>query len=156
MKKPVSFDDLYPGRFLKAGNFGGKKVTLTIADYDIEELEGDDGKKTKAIITFRETKRQLVACKTNGICMREMFGTELPKWVGKRVILFPSEWNNEPCIRVWGSPDIGANFDVEIKLPRRKPFRMTMHRNGVKATAVEIPVEEEFRDEDSAVAHEEP
>jgi hypothetical protein len=127
-KKPKSFDDLYPGRFLKAGNFDGKKVTLKIRDYALEELEGDDGKKNKAIIYFEGTARQLVACKTNGLCIREMFGVNLPDWVGKRVTFFPSEWNGEPCIRVWGSPDIEKDFDVEVKLPRRKPFRMRMHK----------------------------
>lgn len=129
-KKPQSFDDLYPGRFLKAGNFNGKKVTLTIKDYAREELEGEDGKKAKAIISFEETDRQLVACKTNGLCIRAMFGSDLPGWVGKRVTFFPSVWNGEPCIRVWGSPDISDETTAEIKLPRRKPFTMTMHVTG--------------------------
>lgn len=129
-KKPKNFDDLYPGRFLKAGNFDGKKVTLTIKDYDREMLEGDDGKKSKAIISFEETDRQLVACKTNGLCLKEMFGADLTAWVGKRVILFPSVWNGEPCIRVWGSPDIPAEKQIEVKLPRRKPFNMTLHTSA--------------------------
>jgi hypothetical protein len=134
-KKPKTFDDLYPGRFLKAGNFDGKKVTLTIKDCDLEELEGDDGKKTKAIVSFEETPRMLVACKTNGLCMREMFGAELSAWRGRRVTLFPSEWNGEPCIRVWGSPELDREVDVEVKLPRRKPFRMRMH----KTSAAKVP-----------------
>lgn len=142
-KKPKHFDDLYPGRFLKAGQFGGKKVTLTIKDYDREILEGDDGKKSKAIIAFAESPMQLVACKTNGLCMREMFGSDLAQWVGKRVILFPSEWNGEPCIRVWGSPDIKEELDVEVKLPRRKPFRMHMHKTAGPLKAVRPPPDED-------------
>jgi hypothetical protein len=129
-RRPKSFDDLYPSRFLKAGNFDGKRVTLTVKDYNREMLEGDDGVKSKAIIAFEETDRQLVACKTNGICMREMFGVDLAQWVGKRVILFPSIWNGEPCIRVWGSPDIEKPMALEVKLPRRKPFKMTMHTSA--------------------------
>lgn len=139
-KKPKSFDDLYPGRFLKAGNFDGKRVVLTIKDYDLESLEGENGeKKAKAIIAFEETPRQLVACKTNGICLREMFGTDLTKWVGKRVILFPSTWNGEPCIRVWGSPDLRAPMDVEVKLPRRKPIPMRMHTSKDDAAGRKTP-----------------
>jgi hypothetical protein len=57
-----------------------------------------------------------------------MFGADIPNWIGKRVTFFPSEWNGEPCIRVHGSPDIDKEFTVEIKLPRRKPFTMTMHK----------------------------
>jgi hypothetical protein len=128
-KKPKNYDDLYPGRFLKAGNFDGRKVTLTIKDYDLETLEGENGeKKAKAIIHFEETPRSLVACKTNGICLKAMFGADLTQWVGKKVILHPAEWNGEPCIRVYGSPEIANELDVEIKLPRRKPFQMRMRK----------------------------
>lgn len=141
-KKPKTYDDLYPGRFLKAGNFDGRKVVLTIKDADLEELEGEDGKRAKAIVSFVETSRALVACKTNGICIRDMFGPRLADWIGKRVILFPSEWNGEPCIRVWGSPDLEREIDVEVKLPRRKPFRMRMHKstgNGAAKAAAPLP-----------------
>lgn len=127
--KPVNFDQLYPGRFLKAGEFNGKKVTLTIRDADLEDLVGEDGKpKAKAIIAFRETEKQLVACKTNGICLKAMFGAQIAEWIGKRVTLFPDTWNGEPCIRIWGSPDIEADLDVMVTLPRRRPFKKTLHR----------------------------
>ena len=129
-KKPVDFDELYPGRFVKAGELGGRNVTLTMQDVDIEELEGEDGKKMKAIVTFRETKKQLVACKTNGICLREMFGRKVQEWIGKRVTLKPDVWNGEPCIRIAGSPDIAADMQVTIALPRRKPYQMTMTKTN--------------------------
>lgn len=132
VKKPVSFDELFPGRFLKAGLFNGKKVTLTIKDIDREELEGDEGKQIKALIFFEETPLALVACKTNGICIKAMFGSSLADWIGKKVTLFPSDWNGEPCIRVWGSPDIEANKEIEVKLPRRRPIPMTLHKVAPK------------------------
>jgi hypothetical protein len=133
-KKPSVFDQLYPGRFLKAGELLGKKVTVTIRDVDLEGLVGDDGKeKQKAIVGLKETDKSLVLCKTNGICLREMFGTELSGWVGKRVTIFPDVWNGEPAIRIWGSPDIKRDLDVTVTLPRRKPFRKTMHKTGVAA-----------------------
>ena len=136
LKKPVDYDQLYPGRFLKAGEFLGKKVTLTISDADIEELVGEDGKpKIKAIISFDETEKKLVACKTNGLCLKEMFGKELANWLGKRVVLFPDVWNGEPCIRVWGSPDIEAEKEVTVTLPRRRPFKKTMHKTEPKVAA---------------------
>jgi hypothetical protein len=135
MNKPVDWDQLYPGRFLKSGEFLGRQVTLTIADVQLDELEGDKGKQVKGIITFRETPKSLALNKTNGICLREMFGRKLPEWEGKRVTLFPSQWNGEDCIRVWGSPDIAKDMDIEVKLPRRAPIRMTMHRVEPKKPA---------------------
>lgn len=129
--KPVDYDQLYPGRFIKAGELLGKKVTLTIADVDLEDLVGDDGQaKAKAILSFRETPKKLVTCKTNGFCLKEMFGKQIAAWIGKRVTLFPDTWNGEPCIRVWGSPDIPADIEVQITLPRRRPFKKMLHRVG--------------------------
>lgn len=136
LKKPVDFDDLFVGRFLKAGQFGDKKVTLTISDVNVEKLAGDDGKeKTKGIVSFRETELGLVLNKTNATCIREILGRELSQWVGHKITLFASEWNGEPCIRVWGSPELDADKRVEVKLPKRKPILMTLHavRKGPQA-----------------------
>lgn len=129
--KPTSFDELYPGRFIKAGELRGKKVTVTISDVDVEELVGDAGeKKLKAIISFKESEKKLVACKTNGICIKAMFGSKVSDWIGHKIVIFPDQWNGEPCVRVWGSPDIERDLDVEVSLPRRRPFKKTMHRTA--------------------------
>lgn len=128
LEKPVDYDQLYPGRFLKAGEFKGKKVTLTIKDIDLDKLIGNDGKeKTKGVVSFVETEKQIPLNKTNGICLRAMFGRKVQEWVGKRIILFPGQWNGEEAIRIYGSPDIPEEQAVEISLPRKKPFTMTMH-----------------------------
>ncbi len=127
-KKPVDWDELYPGRFIKAGELHGKKVTLTIADVTTEELVGDNGKKVKGILSFRETPKAIALNRTNGTCLREMFGRKLSEWVGKRVTIFPDVWNGEPAIRIWGSPDISSDMSIEVALPRRRPIPMTMHR----------------------------
>lgn len=140
-KKPVDFDQLYPGRFLKAGELLGKKVTLTISDVDLEGLMGDDGKeKAKAIISFKETEKKMVACKTNGLSIKAMFGKRVPDWNGKRITLFEDLWNGESCIRIWGSPDIPQEIEVEIALPRRRPFKKVMHKmaNGRQRSEAEI------------------
>jgi hypothetical protein len=126
--KPTSYDQLYPGRFIKAAELLGKKPSLTMTDIELEDLEGDDGKKTKCIISFKETQKKLVACKTNGLCIKAMFGKELKEWLGKRVTIHEDVWNGEPCIRVWGSPDIQTDIEVEIALPRRRPFKRTLRR----------------------------
>lgn len=128
LKKPTVFDQLYAGRFLKAGELLGKKVTLTISDVDLEELQGDDGaKKAKAIISFKESEKKLVSCKTNGLCIKEMFGKELSAWLGKRITLFEDVWNGEPCIRIWGSPDLTEDMEITVSLPRRRPFKKVLH-----------------------------
>jgi hypothetical protein len=137
-EKIVDYDQLYPGRFLKAGEFNGKPVTLTITDVDIEDLPQDKGgDRARGIISFRETKRQLVLNRTNGECIKAMFGRVVPEWIGKRVTFHPVMINfggaEELAIRVKGSPDIAAPIAAEVKLPRRKPFTMRMEVTALKA-----------------------
>lgn len=136
---PVDWDELYPGRFIKATEFKGKQVTLRIASIRIEELIGDKGPQIKGVISFERTEKQWALNKTNGICIKAMFGGKVQQWVGKRVTLFPSVHDGEPCIRVWGSPDIDRDFVALVQLPRKKPFNMTMHKTGTKPVAAANP-----------------
>jgi hypothetical protein len=154
LPKPVDWDELYPGRFLKASEFKGKKVTLRIAEVRIEELVGDKGPQIKGVIGFEKTEKQWALNKTNGFCLREMFGRKVQEWVGKQVTLFPSQFDGEDCIRVWGSPELEADKQVVIALPRRRPFEMTMHR--VSKAAASSPSEVRSGGADSgpdAIAH---
>ena len=112
--KPVDWDELYPGRFIKASDFKGAQVTLKIKEVNLEELIGDKGAQVKGVITFDKTEKQLALNKTNGICIKEMFGKKVQEWVGKRVTLFASVWNGEDCIRVYGSPDISETREITV------------------------------------------
>lgn len=129
---PVDWDELYPGRFIKAGEFKGKKPTLTITDVKIDELVGDKGPQVKGVISFKETEKQWALNKTNGICLKELFGRKVQEWVGKRVTLFAAMWDGEECIRVWGAPHLIEDRDVQISLPRKRPFTMTMHKPAAR------------------------
>lgn len=132
LPKPVDFDQLYPGRFLKSGELLGKKRTVTIEDVEIDELENEKGKKIQGIIHLKETDKQIVLNKTNGLCLRGMFGRKLGDWVGKRITIFQDQVRFGPdtvdAIRIWGSPDIERDMPVTINLPRKKPTTMTMHK----------------------------
>lgn len=134
LSKPTHWDELYPGRFLKAGELLGRKVTLTIVSVEREVLEDEKGKKVKGILVFGETEKQVALNKTNGICLREMFGTALAAWIGKRVVLYEGRWDGEPCVRIWGSPDIPVDLAITVQLPRRKGIPMVMHCTRARAT----------------------
>ncbi len=133
----LDFDQLYPARFLKAGEFAGKEVTLTVAGVTIEELEGDKGKQSKGILSFKETPKLLVLNKTNGLCIKGMFGRDTGAWIGKRLTLFPAPidfGDSEIAIRVKGSPDIAAPVTFELKLARKKARQVTMQKTGQAPT----------------------
>jgi hypothetical protein len=116
---------------MKAGEFQGKDVTLTIASVELEDLPQDNGgDKTRGIIGFKETKKKLVLNRTNGECFKAMFGRDTDAWLGKHITLYPAEWNGELAIRVKGSPELDKPMAIEVKLPKRRPIAMTMLPTG--------------------------
>ncbi len=144
MAKPTNFDELYPGRFLKAGLLKGQKATVTISDVHLEELDGEKGIEQKAILSMAGKDKQLVLCKLNGLCVKAMFGPSISAWIGKRVTLWPTDTiapmkKGEECIRIWGSPDIEKDITIPIQLPRRKAFNVTLHGPGASPAAPPSP-----------------
>lgn len=126
MDRSIDFDELFPGRFIKAGEFKGKDVTLTIDAIHLEDLPQDKGgEKTRGIISFRESKKQWVLNRTNAECLKAMWGRDTKEWIAKRVTLFPTMVQvgrgKELAVRVKGSPMLTEPLDFEITLPRKKP-----------------------------------
>lgn len=137
----MNYDQRHPSRFIKAGEFAGKPVTLTITSVAMEDLESEDGSvKAAPIVGFKETKRLWRMNATNDQCISAMFGPDDEKWVGKRVTLVPEDdtsglSDSGQCIRVKGSPDIKSPVKVQVRLPRRKPKERTLI--PIKAGAAE-------------------
>ena len=130
LSKPVDYDEMFPGRFIKSGEFKGKVVTLEISAVDREELPDKSGTKIRGIVSFRKTPKKWVLNATNGQCLRAMFGRKPQEWVGKRVHLYPAPYEGDTAIRVWGSPDLERETEITIELPRKRPFKMTMHTSA--------------------------
>jgi hypothetical protein len=136
MGKGYDFDELFPGRFLKSGQFKGKDVTLKITKVELEKLpDQKQGEKVKGILSFAEVKLQLVLNRTNALCLRAMFGRDTGEWVGKRVTFFPAIISafgddNTLAIRVRGSPDLERDMPIEIQLPNKRPVKATMKKTG--------------------------
>lgn len=159
-KKPIDYDQLFPGRFLKAGLLLGKQVTMVISAVDIEALPQDSGgDKVRGILSFERVDKQLVLNSTNGQCLKAMFGKEVQKWVGKPVTFAPEKdrFGNETvdAIRVVGSPELKEELAVSIIMPRRKPktrkLQPTRPNNGNgqrKPSGNEPPPDDGFDDAD--------
>jgi hypothetical protein len=138
-REVFTYDELYAGRFLKAGHLRGSQVTVAIDDVWTEELTGEKGAERKALLSFRGTDKQHVLPKINGECIKAMFGANVKEWVGKRVTLYATDklmpmptakGDDRLCVRVFGSPDITAPVAVTYTPPRRRAIKMTMHPTG--------------------------
>lgn len=134
-KQRVSWDDLFPGRFLKAGNIAPEGETLTIADIRTEEI--DD--KRRVVLRFAEKTLEYVCCVTNGLALRAAFGDDATAYVGKRVHVVSRRVDSfgelVDAIRIDGSPDIAAAVDREFKRgsgARTKKIRIKLTKTGDK------------------------
>lgn len=132
------YERAFPGRFLKAPLFDGKKVTLTLESAFMEILEGDKGKENRLIFSFVGKSMQMVCNKTNALCMKEMFSNKISNWVGKRVVFYPAKVNfgskMVDSIRIHGSPDINADIEIAARIGR-KNFKATLRKTGAPAAA---------------------
>jgi hypothetical protein len=45
----------------------------------------------------------------------------------------------DPCIRMWGSPHLTSDLDVQIALRKRSPYTLTMHKVGAPAKGAAPP-----------------
>lgn len=128
----MDYDELFPGRFLKSGEFKGRDVTLTITGVRLEELPQDKGgTKIRGILQFAQTKKELVLNRTNGECIKAMWGRDTDAWLGKRLTLYPAPYQGtETCIRVKGSPDLDDAIVAQVALPRKRPFEMRLEPTG--------------------------
>ena len=134
-KIPDVYSELWPNRFLKADLLKDKPRTLTIDKIMVEVMPTDDGgEKERGIIYFRETQRQLALNRTNGECLKAMFGKRVKDWVGKQITLVPEiakfGKDNVDAIRIKGSPSLEHSVDVEIRMPKRKPQKRTLVPTG--------------------------
>jgi len=145
MSRGLTYDQLFPGRFVKAGEMDGKPVTLTIKAVYLDTLEQEDGtEKQQAIVSFTEIKRELALNKTNAQCLVALWSDDSGEWIGHKVTLFPEHdtsglSQSGVCIRVKGSPDIDKPVKVEVKLPRRRPVPRTLVPTGKGKAAVAPP-----------------
>jgi len=121
----ATIDQLFPGEYVKAGEFNGKPVTLTIKEVARKPIsDGLGGEEPAVVATFEDTEKKLILNKTNAVCLRAMFGEDSDEWAGHAVTLHPV--NDESglsdsghCIRVKGSPELDKQVKFQARLGRR-------------------------------------
>jgi hypothetical protein len=131
---PTCWDELFPGRFLKACDLKGKEVTITIKRVYQEKIDG----KWKLIFEFPEgqDKHEMACNRTNGEFAGAMFGKDPTKWVGHKITIrsevvwaFGEKTN---ALRICGSPELSKEVVIDIDMGRSQ-IRGTMRptkRNG--------------------------
>lgn len=98
----MHIDVLMPCKYLRAAEFQGREVTVTISSYQQEEVGSK--KEDKLVLYFAGVPKGLVLNRTNANRIAAIYGTEVDHWIGKPVVLFPTTTEmggkTVECIRV--------------------------------------------------------
>ena len=136
---PGSYSEMYPNRFVIADMLKGQKVTLTIKTITGEGLMSEDGgANLEWVVAFAERPLEFVMNKTNAFCLYRMFGGDPHSWINRKITLFPTTVKAfgqvQPCIRIWGSPDLAEEMPITVPQGRKKALEMVMHKVGTNGT----------------------
>lgn len=105
----------------------GQDWTLTIANFRLETLPSKFGDEhVRGIVSFQGAKKALPLNRTNAEACRAMWGDETDDWVGKRLTIYPADFEGKLAIRVRGSPDLKVPLELEVRLPKRRPYVMRL------------------------------
>jgi hypothetical protein len=83
----MHIDTLYPSRFLRCADLGGRPMRVTIDGLKREEIGGEP----KVVLTFTNGTKALILNKTNGKAIAKAIGNETSGWRGKAIILVPAQ-----------------------------------------------------------------
>jgi hypothetical protein len=76
---------LFPSKWIKAADLGGKRVLLRMAAVDVEKV----GEKKLPVLYFQGTEKGLVLNATNANMIAEITGTtDTDDWRGHQIVLF--------------------------------------------------------------------
>jgi hypothetical protein len=96
---------MFDSEYLGAWDLKGRDVTVTIREVRSGKVKGDAGRSSaKAIIFFKGAEKGMVCNITNARTIAGLYGTDTEKWVGKKVILWPTvtemAGETKDCIRI--------------------------------------------------------
>lgn len=97
----MNLDQMYPSKWLKAGDLQGQTVPVVITRVVMEDVGDEAG---KPVAYFQNRDKGLVLNKTNAMSIGLVHGSDTDTWTGKTIELFPAvvmfQGQNVPCIRV--------------------------------------------------------
>lgn len=90
-------------KYLKVADLNGERKRMTVKGVEQENVARED-EDPKSVVYFHGEKKGLVLNRTNGNALMQLYGDEMNGWVGKDVVLVPSETDYQgkrvPCIRL--------------------------------------------------------
>lgn len=84
--------DLFPSRYITAGDLNGKSFVLTIKAVVLEDMQSHDQKRvTKPVVKFVGANKSMVLNRTNAMIIANLYGPSTDLWEGKRIEIYPTK-----------------------------------------------------------------
>jgi hypothetical protein len=100
----MRMSDIFPSKYVKAGDLQGRASTLTIKELRVEEMGHGTEKERKPVLYFERASKGLVLNRTNATIIASLYGDESDYWAGKRISIYPTKvrafGSMQDCIRV--------------------------------------------------------
>lgn len=136
-------DQMFPSKYLKAGDCEEADLILTIAHVDMEDVGQGEQAESKPVVYFSEVEKGLVLNKTNATTIAELHGRTTEQWTGKRIALYATE------VEYAGKVSMGIR--VRLKAPKAATngnghdappdlLTMTQARAALEAAGVDVEV----------------
>jgi len=103
MNTPKTVSELYPPKWVKAVDLGGRAVNVKITGVAVESFRMPDGTfRESAVLAFEGKTKRLILNKTQCKQLAEITGSErFEDWVGRSVSLAPARaQNGKPTIEI--------------------------------------------------------
>jgi hypothetical protein len=100
---PKTVSELYPPKWVKAADLGGRAASVKIAGVAVESFRQPDGSsKQAAVLAFEGKTKRLILNKTQCKQLVEITGSErFEDWLGRAVNLAPATaQNGKPTIAI--------------------------------------------------------
>jgi hypothetical protein len=87
----ATLSELFPSKYMKAADLGGKPWTLRIKDASVETLKDlRGGESPKCVVYFIGAKKSLPLNRTNFLAIADLCGDDSDQWPGHEVELYPT------------------------------------------------------------------
>lgn len=83
----MNVNNIFESKYIKNVDLQGQRITLTMERFALEEMRNDN----KLVTYFVGKKKGMVLNKTKSMILANAFGAETDGWVGKSIIVYPTQ-----------------------------------------------------------------
>lgn len=127
----MNVNDLFPSKYLKAHDLGGKPYTLTIRAVTLEDVGHGGEKESKLAIAFEKATKMMLVNRTNAMIIASLYGPETDNWKGKAVTVYSAR------VKAFGAWHDALRIKEQIPARNVTPERMT------EAMQEDVPLDDE-------------